>query len=119
MISLRQHAISLAAVFLALAVGVVLGSGLLSDTLLSGLRDEKKDLQNQINTLTDQKNALNEKLSAADDFDTQMSGRIVHDALAGKSVVLIPHPGRRRRRRRRAWPDRRRRPAARSPARWR
>ena len=92
MISLRQHAISLAAVFLALAVGVVMGSGLLSDTLLSGLRDEKKDLQSQISALTDQKNGLNEKLSAADDFNTQMSGRIVHDTLAGKSVVLIRTP---------------------------
>lgn len=78
--------------FLALAVGVVLGSGVLSDTLLSGLRDEKSDLQNQINTLTDQKNVLNEKLSAADDFDSQVAGRVVRDALAGKSVVLFRTP---------------------------
>ena len=92
MISLRQHAISLAAVFLALAVGVVLGSGVLSDTLLSGLRDQKKDLQGQIAQLADDKNMLNEKLSAADDFNTQMSGRIVRDALAGKSVVLLRTP---------------------------
>lgn len=92
MISLRQHAISLVAVFLALAIGVVLGSGLLSNTLLSGLRDEKKDLQNQINALTDQKNALNEKLSAGNDFDTQVAGRIVHDTLAGKSVVMFRTP---------------------------
>ena len=92
MISLRHHAISLAAVFIALAVGVVLGSGLLSDTLLSGLRNEKQDLQKQITALSDQRNALNEKLSAASDFDTQMSGRIVHDALAGKSVVLFRTP---------------------------
>src|SRR6266478_5136316 len=92
MISLRQHAISLTAVFLALAIGVVLGSGLLSDTLLSGLRDEKRDLQNQINTLTDGKNALNEKLSAADDFDTQVAGRVVREALTGKSVVLFRTP---------------------------
>ena len=35
-ISLRHHAISLAAVFLALAIGVVLGSGLLSNTVLVG-----------------------------------------------------------------------------------
>jgi Copper transport outer membrane protein, MctB len=91
-ISLRQHAISLTAVFLALAVGVVLGSGLLSDTLLSGLRDEKRDMQSQINTLTDDKNALNEKLGAADDFDTQVAGRVVHDVLAGKSVVLFRTP---------------------------
>jgi hypothetical protein len=92
MISLRQHAFSLAAVFLALAVGVVLGSGFLSDTLLSSLRDEKRDLFTQIAGLNDQKNVLNEKLSAANNFDTQLGGRIVHDALGGKSVVVFRTP---------------------------
>lgn len=92
MISLRQHAFSLAAVFLALAVGVVLGSGFLSDTLLSSLRDEKRDLNRQISGLNDQKNVLNEKLSAANNFDTQLVGRIVHDALGGKSVVVFRTP---------------------------
>ncbi|BBZ69372.1 copper transporter [Mycobacterium paraseoulense] len=92
MISLRQHALSLAAVFLALAVGVVLGSGFLSDTLLSSLRDEKRDLHTQIDGLNDPKNVLNEKLSAANNFDTQLAGRIVHDALGGKSVVLFRTP---------------------------
>src|SRR6201999_1942611 len=92
MISLRSHAISLAAVFLALAIGVALGSGLLSNTVLSGLRDDKHELQNQINSLTDQKNALNEKLKAAGEFDSQMSPRILRDAMAGKSVVLFRTP---------------------------
>jgi Copper transport outer membrane protein, MctB len=92
MISLRQHAFSLAAVFLALAVGVVLGSGFLSDTLLSSLRDEKRDLYTQIAGLNDQKNVLNEKLSAANNFDTQLGGRMVHDALGGKSVVVFRTP---------------------------
>lgn len=92
MISLRQHAISLAAVFLALAIGVVLGSGFFSDTLLSTLRNEKRDLASQISGLNDQRNALNEKLSAANNFDTQVLGRIVHDALAGKTVVLFRTP---------------------------
>lgn len=92
MISLRQHAISLAAVFLALAVGVVLGSGVLSNTLVSGLRDESKNLHGQINTLNDQKKALNEKISAADAFDTRLAGRMVHDALNGKSVVIFRAP---------------------------
>jgi hypothetical protein len=92
MISLRQHAFSLAAVFLALAVGVVLGSGFLSDALLSSLRDEKRDLYTQIAGLNDQKNVLNEKLSAANNFDTQLGGRMVHDALGGKSVVVFRTP---------------------------
>ncbi len=92
MISLRTHAISLAAVFLALAIGVALGSGLLSNTVLSGLRDDKQELQNQINGLSDQKNALNEKLNAAGEFDAQMSPRILRDAMAGKSVLVFRTP---------------------------
>lgn len=92
MISLRTHAISLAAVFLALAIGVALGSGLLSNTVLSGLRDDKHELQDRINVLTDERNGLNEKLSAAGEFDAQMSPRIVREAMAGKSVVLFRTP---------------------------
>ncbi|MBV8863459.1 MAG: copper transporter [Mycobacterium sp.] len=92
MISLRQHAISLAAVFLALAIGVVLGSGLLSNAMVSGLRDESRHLHGQINTLNDQKNQLNQKLFLANAFDAQMAGRIVHDALNGKSVVIFRAP---------------------------
>lgn len=92
MISLRSHAISLAAVFLALAIGVALGSGLLSNTLLAGLKDDKAQMQNRINGLTDEKNALNQKLSAAGDFDSQMSSRMLRDALKGKSVVLFRTP---------------------------
>lgn len=92
MISLRTHAISLAAVFLALAVGVALGSGLLSNTVLSGLRDDKRDLQNQINGLNEQKNGLNEKLNAAGEFDAQMAPRILRDAIGGKTVVIFRTP---------------------------
>jgi hypothetical protein len=49
-------------------------------------------MQNQINGLTDDKNGLNEKLSAAGEFDAQMSPRILRDALTGKSVVLFRTP---------------------------
>ena len=92
MISLRQHAISLAAVFLALAVGVLLGSGVLSNTMLSGLRNESRNLRDQITALNDQKNVLNGKLASANAFDTQMAGRMVHDALNGKSVLIFRAP---------------------------
>lgn len=92
MITLRAHAISLAAVFLALAIGVALGSGLLSNTVLAGLRGDKQDLQHQIDTLTEDKNALNEKLNAAGEFDAQMAPRMVRDALRDKSVVVFRTP---------------------------
>ncbi|WP_078292649.1 copper transporter [Mycobacterium sp. D16R24] len=92
MITLRQHAISLAAVFLALAVGVVLGSGLLNDTLLSGLRDDKRTQQRQIEDLNQDKNALSEKLNAASNFDATMAPRMVKDALGDRKVVLFTTP---------------------------
>ena len=74
MISLRQHAISLIAVFLALAVGVVLGSGLLSGRVLSGLRDDRDDLQTEVNDLQSSNNALGEQLNPADGFDAAVAG---------------------------------------------
>ena len=84
--------ISLAAVFVALAFGVVLGSGAFSGTLASGLRGDKADPEKQISTLTDDKTALTERLSAANEFDTQMAPRMIRDALIGKSVVLFRTP---------------------------
>lgn len=92
MISLRSHAISLAAVFLALAIGVALGSGLLSNTVLSGLQNDKRGLQDQIDTLNTDKNALNEKLGAANQFDAQVSPRILGGTMKDRSVVLFRTP---------------------------
>jgi hypothetical protein len=92
MISLRSHAISLAAVFLALAIGVALGSGLLSNTVLTGLRADKQEMQQQIDSLTGDRNALNEKLRAAGDFDAQVAPRILRDGLGGKSVMIFRTP---------------------------
>jgi hypothetical protein len=89
---MRQHAISLAAVFLALAVGVVLGSGLLSGSVLSGLRDDKSDLQNQLNSVQDTNNALGEKLNAADGFDAAVAGRVVANSLTGRTVLVVTTP---------------------------
>lgn len=90
--SRRRLILSLAAVFVALAVGFVLGARILAGPMESVLRADKGDLQVQVDTLTDEKNALTERLSAADDFDTRMAERMVRGALAGKSVVIFRTP---------------------------
>ncbi|MFF0813547.1 copper transporter [Rhodococcus sp. NPDC003318] len=92
MISVRQHAISIAAIFLALAIGVVLGSGTLSDSLLSGLREDKTHLQNQINDLHEENNQLTGQLSAAEEFDRAVADRVVRDTLAQRTVVIVTTP---------------------------
>lgn len=92
MITARHHVVSLAAVFLALVIGLVLGSGVFSESLLSGLRTEKQDLHAQNEALRNEQNALGERLGTANGFDAQMAPRIVHGELAGKSVLVFRTP---------------------------
>ncbi|KAA0016183.1 copper transporter [Antrihabitans cavernicola] len=92
MISLRQHAISIAAIFLALALGVVLGSQTIASDLLSGLRDDKTNLQGNVDQLQNENNQMKGQLGAADGFDAANAGRIVKDALAQRTVVLFTTP---------------------------
>ena len=89
MISLRYHVVSIAACFLALAVGVVLGSTALNGSLLSGLAGEKKDLGSQVADLESQRNALNARLADADAFAGSMGPKVVAGLLDKRSVVLV------------------------------
>ncbi|HVV09721.1 copper transporter [Amycolatopsis sp.] len=89
MISLRYHVISIAAVFLALAVGVVLGSTALSGSLLSGLSNEKGELASQVSDLQAQRNQLNARLTDADAFAGAMGPKVVAGALDKRSVVMV------------------------------
>lgn len=92
MISLRQHAISIAAIFLALAVGVVLGSQTLAADMLSGLRSDKSDLSGQVDALTARNEQLTGQLDAADRFLAGSAGRILGGTLADRSVVVFSTP---------------------------
>ncbi|MGP4021331.1 copper transporter [Saccharopolyspora sp. 5N708] len=89
MISLRYHIVSIAAVFLALAVGVVMGSSSVSDRLLAGLGDQRQSLQDQVNALNSERTALRAQVAAADRFDSTVGPMAVQDQLAQRSVVLI------------------------------
>jgi len=88
-ISLRYHVISIAAVFLALAVGVVLGSTALSRSLLSGLAGDNEDLAAQVTDLQNDKNAQAARLVGADSFATSVGPLAVQGVLAQRTVVLI------------------------------
>lgn len=92
MISLRQHAISIAAIFLALAIGVVLGSSALSDGLFSGLTNDKDRLQGQVHDLQNQVNQQGLQLETADGFDSAIAGRVVAGALDDRTVVVFTAP---------------------------
>ncbi|TSE01389.1 copper transporter [Skermania sp. ID1734] len=92
MISMRYHAVSIAAIFVALAVGIVLGSQTLASGLLSGLRNDKSDIQKHADELQDSNNQLQVQLGGADGFNAAMAGRIVKDTLAQRTVVVFTTP---------------------------
>ncbi|MGK8504842.1 copper transporter [Nocardia asiatica] len=92
MISLRQHAVSIVAIFLALAIGVVLGSQTLAADLLSGLRADKTELRGQVDVLTERNRQLDDQAMAADRFVAGSSGRILGGTLADRSVVVFTTP---------------------------
>ncbi|GAA4555265.1 copper transporter [Pseudonocardia xishanensis] len=93
MISLRYHAISIAAVFLALAVGVVLGASGLSDRLLSAVSTDRDSLSTQVDTLTAQRDGLLDQQAAADQFAARVGPAAVAGLLSGRSVALVQAGG--------------------------
>lgn len=89
MIDFRYHLVSLISVFLALAVGIILGAGPLKESIsnqLTGqveqLRQEKDDLRSEADALALRNDRLNEYIDA-------VSRRTVHDVLSERRVAII------------------------------
>ncbi|MEU0546126.1 copper transporter, partial [Nocardia sp. NPDC005978] len=87
MLSFRHHAVSIAAIFLALAVGVVLGSQTRSDGFISGQGDRPGS-----DALIAENDRLTAQLRAADDFLSGSSGKLLAGNLAGRSVLVFAAP---------------------------
>jgi hypothetical protein len=91
-ISLRYHIVSIAAVFLAIALGVVLGSTAISDRLLSGLSSDRDDLAHQVGQLRAEREAQRDRLAGADGFAVSAGPAVVHGLLDKRTVVLVTTP---------------------------
>jgi len=89
MISFRYHLVSIAAVFLALAVGVVLGSAGVSDRLLSAVSDQADDLAGQVQTLRAERDGLAAGQRASDEFARRVGPAAVRGLLQGAGVTLV------------------------------
>jgi outer membrane murein-binding lipoprotein Lpp len=88
-ISLRYHAVSIAAVFLALAVGVVLGASGVSERLLGAVTAKADGLTGQVQQLTAQRDALAAGQRADDEFARRVAPSAVRGVLQGQSVVVV------------------------------
>ena len=86
MIGWRYHLISIVAVFLALGLGLLMGTALLNDRLVENLKQGNERQQQQLNELRIQLDVLTS-------FADQVLPSLAQDRLVGRSVVLVTHDG--------------------------
>lgn len=92
MVDFRYHLVSIVAIFLALAVGIVVGTTALNGAVLDNLRDnvsrlaqDKRDLEGRVTTLQG-------AVSSGDAFVTEAAPLLIDNRLAGRTVTLIAGP---------------------------
>lgn len=93
MIDFRYHLVSLVAVFLALAVGIVLGAGPLRTSVGAALTDEVGSLRSQDARLRARVADRDADLRQRDAFIAAATGPLVAGTLAGTSVAVVTLPG--------------------------
>ena len=89
MISMRYHIVSLAAVFLALALGIVLGATKISSPLLSGLQSDNQSLTSQQQELSSTNTDLTNRVTGDEKFAGAVGQLAVRGTLPKTNVVLI------------------------------
>jgi len=92
-IDFRYHLVSIVAVFLALAIGIVLGSTALQGSTIDGLKAINDSLQNQLSAASAQRDSYKQQESASDAFLQTAEPKLLKDMLAGDRIVLVTEPG--------------------------
>lgn len=93
MIDFRYHVVSIIAVFLALALGLVLGSTVVDNVILQGTKKTANNLQQKNNDLRQELLALQGQERSSESFVKTMAPKILANELAAKSVVIVEAPG--------------------------
>ncbi|MEV4063394.1 copper transporter [Nonomuraea dietziae] len=93
MIDFRYHLVSIVAIFLALAVGIVMGTTLLSNPAIESALQTADDLRKSNSEYRDQLAALQAREAGNDDFVTAEIPALVRAQLTGESVLLVAAPG--------------------------
>jgi hypothetical protein len=90
MFDYRYHALSLAAVLLALAVGVVIGVAIGDSNLVSSAKSGiVHDLSSEVNGAQRQASQLRNQLTAEEAFTNDLYPIAVHDLLSGSDIGLL------------------------------
>ncbi|ROR93777.1 copper transport outer membrane protein MctB [Salana multivorans] len=93
MIDFRYHLVSLISVFLALAVGIVLGAGPLRDTISDQLTGQVEQLRQEKDGLRVELDSVQRQAADSDAFIQATAERLVSGALPEYRVAVVRSPG--------------------------
>jgi hypothetical protein len=88
-INFRYHVVSLTAVFLALAIGLVLGTAALNGPLADDLNNRVSSLSNRNSQLRTEVTQLQGQVESQADFVRDAAPMLLANRLAGKTVLLV------------------------------
>lgn len=93
MIDFRYHLVSLGAVFIALAVGIILGAGPLQNSIGNVLNSQVQALSDANSKLKEEMIEYQETIAQNDAAWEDLAPSLVQGSLTGRSVALISLPG--------------------------
>ncbi len=85
----RYHAASLAAVFIALAVGILIGIGLADDVVSSASEELESSLRTDLSAAEDKADDLQTQLDRSDRFSSLIIPEVLAGRLVGRRVALV------------------------------
>jgi hypothetical protein len=92
-INFRYHVVSLTAVFLALAIGLVVGTAALNGPVADSLKDQVSALSKDNSNFRDQANQYRDELNRTQDFAAELAPTLLTGKLTGRRLVLVALPG--------------------------
>jgi len=92
-IDFRYHLVSIVAVFLALAIGIVLGSTELQGPTYNLLNQTTAKLQNELDQASSQRDAAQQQASLGQNYAQAVEPVVLHNLLAGQRLLIVTEPG--------------------------
>jgi hypothetical protein len=91
-INFRYHVVSLTAVFLALAIGLVVGTAALNGPVADSLKERVNGLSKNNEQLRQTVNSMQKELDTEEDFAAEIAQVALPGKLAGRRVVVVDVP---------------------------
>lgn len=92
MINFRYHVVSLTAVFLALAIGLVVGTAALNGPVADSLSDNVNALRKDNQQLRETVSSLQDEVNREEDFATEAAPILLSGKLASRRILLVVLP---------------------------